>query len=159
MSMFLHVPLGTTHWPMNGVTWPQWVLLEVTLAPLCPTVAYIVWVGMTAFITWILSRSSIQVLTGGTAFMECRWEDLQWVLPHFLYLFINKLHTWIDVFYKEVCCHYMHQLLQYHRTCTLQVYAIFCRHNILNSMPQVYWASVSSGNFLVILYFAKKFLT
>jgi hypothetical protein len=84
---------------------------------------------------------------------------LQWVLPHFLYLFTNELHTWIDVFYKEVCCHYMHQLLQYHRTCTLQVYAIFYWHNILNSTPQVYWASVSSGNFLVILYFAKKFLT
>lgn len=34
-------------------------------------------------------------------------------------------------------------------------YSIFCPYNILNSMPHVYLASVSSGNFLVILYFAK----
>lgn len=145
---------------MNGATWPRWVLLEVTLARLCLTIAYTVLVDMTAYITWILLRSSIQLLTGGTVYMQCRWEGLQLVLPHFWYLFTNRLHTEVDVFHKEVHCHYTYQLLQYHRTCTLQMYRIFCPHNILNSMPHAHVSDVFSSSALHKCKYssAKKFL-
>jgi hypothetical protein len=81
-------------------------------------------------------------------YMQCRWGGLQWVQPHFWYLFINRLPTEVDVFHKDVYCHYTCQLVQYHCTYTLQVYNIFCPQNMLNSMPQVYLACVSSGSAL-----------
>jgi hypothetical protein len=57
---------------------------------------------MTAYITWIVLRSLIQIPTDGIVCIQCRWGGLQWVLQHSMYLFINRLCDNGSVHQKEV---------------------------------------------------------